>query len=557
MIFFSKNRFAILSVFILSNLVVKPISAQTNWIKETENSGFDPRDSSPNASVVHNGSVYVLAGYRHIGFGQWESLSDSWKSENGKDWEQLNPTPPYYAYCAFVSFKGKIWAFGEQSYSSEDGVDWVSVNTNFHIPYASRAVVHNGSIYLVSGRMVLKSEDGSSFTQLTSSAQWTSRNWPGFVSFKNKLWFFGGGINYRTGNDFYYSDVWSSADGISWVQETGQSNWPARFWFSYQVFDQKIWAIGGWSYFEENNGEYGNLNDTWYTENGVTWTQVNTEMKFPNRHASLIWCQDGYLWLSSGYGGGGVSRMYNDVWRLKVENDYLKNISDVELAFGDEFIIPQNSSVGLPLQIQLQNNNIFSFSNNSLLAKGVGEVEMNIKQNGNCEYAYAEKMVKIKAIKRDLYTRVNDEDVFFGDPIPPFEISYDGLAFNHTKDSLEVQPILEIDSVASLSLGEHSVRLVGGADSRYTILNQSGILRVHAYTYNSFIFPNPATEFITPVTALGAVTSLSFFNNTGVLVLQTSPDSTGTVSILSLLPGVYQVRIFSEGKSFYTKLLVQ
>lgn len=310
----SKIYLCIISILSLSFNVF----SQNKWVKSTENTGFEPRDSSPNASVVHNGSFYVFAGYRHIGFDQWESLSDTWKSTDGINWELINPAPPYYAYCSFVSFKGKIWAFDEQSYSSENGVEWALINTNHHIPYASRAIVHNGSIYIAFGRNVLKSDDGITFLELTSSAPWTSRNWPGFVSFKNKLWFFGGGVNYRTGNDFYYSDVWSSTDGQYWVQETGQSNWPGRIWFSYQVFDQKIWAIGGWNYYEGRNGEYGNLNDTWYTENGINWVQVSTETKFPNRHASFIWCRDGYLWLSSGYGGGGESRMYNDIWKLKM-----------------------------------------------------------------------------------------------------------------------------------------------------------------------------------------------------------------------------------------------
>lgn len=241
---------------------------------------------------------------------------------------------------------------------------------------------------------------------------------------------------------------------------------------------------------------------------------------------------------------------------MEVENDYLKNIGDIEIAFGDDYVLPSISSTGLSLQYEFEENDAVDFFNNSLLTKGVGEVELTITQNGNCDYAYSEKTVKVKVSKRNVYASVKDENIFFGDPFPDFTISYEGLAFNHTQDSLEILPHIEIDSIASLSLGEHTIKLLGGGDSRYNIIPQSGTLSVYPFEYNSFVFPNPATESVTPVLAVGKINHVSFYNGAGILALEGIPDSTGSISIQTLPAGLYQVRILSAGKSFYTKLIV-
>lgn len=333
-------------------LAATTLHAQPNWIKVTDSTAFSSRDSSPNASVVHEGVVYVLAGYGRFDKG-WESRSDTWRSVDGMNWELVNSSPPYSPYSLFVSFKGSIWAYGDDgNFRSTDGKKWDTVATNHFIPGGARGVVHEDAIFVVYGRTVLRSLDGENFEVLTANALWSHRYWPGLVSFKNRLWFFGGGDGYLTGLDYYYNDVWSSNNGVEWQFE-GHADWPGRFWFSYSVFAERLWILGGWDYHQINNSEFGNMNDVWYTSDGVSWEYLETDSIFENRHASFTWIKDGYLYLSSGYGHGGVSRMYNDVWRLQFPRG-----GEFNIAYGDTLPLSPHAILSEPKGVLIERGQI-------------------------------------------------------------------------------------------------------------------------------------------------------------------------------------------------------
>src|SRR5690606_35806218 len=113
----------------------------TFWLKVNDSTSYSPRDSSPNACVVHDGAVWILGGYRNENDTIWYSKSDVWKSGDGIHWTSVNEDPPYSPYSAFVSFKGFIWVFAGVSFRSSDGVSWDTVHTNVGINYGSRAIV--------------------------------------------------------------------------------------------------------------------------------------------------------------------------------------------------------------------------------------------------------------------------------------------------------------------------------------------------------------------------------------------------------------------------------
>lgn len=124
----------------------------------------------------------------------------------------------------------------------------------------------------------------------------------GFQSFNGKLFFFDGGGDVNTTAPYYYNDVWSSADGKNWTLETDSAAFPGRYWFGSTVFDNKIWLLGGYSYYNEVNELYrGNVNDVWYSNDGVHWKQFD-EPAWPQRHAMLSWVKDDKLFVSGGYG---------------------------------------------------------------------------------------------------------------------------------------------------------------------------------------------------------------------------------------------------------------
>src|SRR5690606_20557727 len=74
-----------------------PNKSPGSWIKHANSTTFSPRDSSPNACLLHNDSMWIFSGYRFNGH-DWPSESDVYKSGNGVFWELVNENPPYDPY---------------------------------------------------------------------------------------------------------------------------------------------------------------------------------------------------------------------------------------------------------------------------------------------------------------------------------------------------------------------------------------------------------------------------------------------------------------------------
>jgi hypothetical protein len=97
-----------------------------------------------------------------------------------------------------------------------------------------------------------------------------------------KLWIEGGGAcDYSA----VYNDIWSSADGVTWVRSDSAAAWPPRMWgciANGSVGD--IWMVGGfWPTDWNKTGttiapRYDeNHSDVWYTKDGVNWRQFKAD----------------------------------------------------------------------------------------------------------------------------------------------------------------------------------------------------------------------------------------------------------------------------------------
>lgn len=133
-----------------------------------------------------------------------------------------------------------------------------------------------------------------------STAPWSTRIFSVAETFNGRIWILGG---YGSGN---LNDVWSSADGVNWVQETAAAAWPARNGHTSAVFDNKLWVLGG-----DTTGSVGVTNDVWSSDDGVSWTQVTASAPWPARQRHTSATFDGRLWVFGGSDGGGI---LNDVW---------------------------------------------------------------------------------------------------------------------------------------------------------------------------------------------------------------------------------------------------
>ena len=137
-------------------------------------------------------------------------------------------------------------------------------------------------------------------TATQSPNRWSQRGSIASVVFQNKIWILGGidGSGFRLLNE-----VWSSPDGIHWVEATATVDWNERQTHQSVVFDGKMWVLGG--------SAYGGLqNDVWYSADGEHWSEVTTSKIWNARqlHTSVVF--DGKMWVL----GGNDGSKKNDVW---------------------------------------------------------------------------------------------------------------------------------------------------------------------------------------------------------------------------------------------------
>ena len=151
---------------------------------------------------------------------------------------------------------------------------------------------------------VWSSENGLDWMEVNSEGSWSERNLMGAVVFKNKMWILGG--SYALINEVY-NDVWYSENGLEWILATDNAPWSQRTAFGCVIFNNRIWVIGGLG---KNNEHY---NDVWSSEDGINWTLVTDLAPWTKRSLFDAVVFNGKIWIL----GGGVyltETNYNDVW---------------------------------------------------------------------------------------------------------------------------------------------------------------------------------------------------------------------------------------------------
>lgn len=117
---------------------------------------------------------------------------------------------------------------------------------------------------------------------LTMAASFDVREGHGSVFFKGKFWVIGGFANIED----IKNDVWSSPDGITWVEETADAGFNGRGQFGITVFQDRIFIVGGLG-----NGIL--LEDVWSSVDGVNWVQESAGPGFsPRTQTKLVSLND-------------------------------------------------------------------------------------------------------------------------------------------------------------------------------------------------------------------------------------------------------------------------
>ncbi|MBI1322243.1 galactose oxidase [bacterium] len=321
-------------VLILTACISAQADEPPNWVLEST-APWRARDSQ--AEFAFDDKLWVMGGW----FDSFEAPPrDVWASSDGKTWQEVSKEAPWIHsdLPMNLTFGDSMWIMGgwykgrlpghsasNQVWRSKDGKTWDQVTpaAGWSPRIAAAAVEFKGRMWILGGTEnyyfgdakslkndVWSSADGKTWTLETPEAGWSPRAYHQAAVLGDRLYVFGGG-NYVPE---YHSknDVWSSADGKTWRNETESAPWEPRLWFSSAVYRGRMWVLGGWSKEKDNYG------DAWHSADGREWKKLETATVWKARHEHSALVHRDKLWLL----GGHARPLSAEVWSLQLPIDW-------------------------------------------------------------------------------------------------------------------------------------------------------------------------------------------------------------------------------------------
>lgn len=208
-----------------------------------------------------------------------------------------------------VVFNNKLWMIGTYYWDSGEsvwvtggGATWQRVESNFPARRSGHSlVVHNGKLFMIGGidgsivetetrhnekNDVWVTEDGINWELVRDNAEFAPRKDHQVVSHGGKLWLIGG-VDFGPTDAAYFSDIWSSEDGVNWTQELEEAPFENRFNHAAITHRGRIWLLGG-------NGRRSSF-EVWTSENGTEWELL--PVPAPYAEAESVVSYLGKIWI--------------------------------------------------------------------------------------------------------------------------------------------------------------------------------------------------------------------------------------------------------------------
>lgn len=232
-----------------------------NWVLAAATTAFSPRYG--HALNIYGGKLWLTGGYNSAG-----SLTDIWSSDDGISWQQspaqLTQTQMEHSVHRLGNELFMYGGFLRGDVSrSEDGINWADISTNVNLPKACLYFEFNGKQFATDGKV--------SLWEAAAPVEWQSspinNNLPAqgicqLITHNNKLYVLGGFV----GPLQYRNDIWESADGLVWNRLTSAAGFSPRVAYNKVSFKNKLWTFGG-------NDFSKTYTDVWASGDGVTWEQ--------------------------------------------------------------------------------------------------------------------------------------------------------------------------------------------------------------------------------------------------------------------------------------------
>jgi hypothetical protein len=247
--------------------------------------------------VELDGSLYLLGGRtpRQSSIpGDSEIWADVWRSDDlGETWDPVDggqSAPwPARAYFQAVVKGNTMFVLGGQDYGLEDNPFCALLEQGLEPP-PGLGIDPDAPCpeFLPTSQFfddVWSSTDGKSWEQLTDDAPWEPRAGLSAAVLGDHIYVIGGSRNDDAAiigasgpTREYFNDVWRSADGVTWEEQTDDAPWEPRAGASVVSSGDNLWLFGGEAGFvcePVGDCEPPYFNDVWRSSDGATWEEVS------------------------------------------------------------------------------------------------------------------------------------------------------------------------------------------------------------------------------------------------------------------------------------------
>lgn len=190
----------------------------------------------------------------------------------------------------------------------------ILASANFSKRNEHTTTVFNDKLWVIGGldtqfnhlNDVWSSSDGINWIEATNSAAFAGRRGHTTIVFDNKLWVIGGVNDINPVSTYFEDDIWYSSDGITWTEAVASEEFLERGFHDAVIFDNKIWIIGG------DRIGFFHRSDVWFSSDGINWTEATPDADFAGRISHSVEVYDNKLWV---IGGLGINSVHlSDVW---------------------------------------------------------------------------------------------------------------------------------------------------------------------------------------------------------------------------------------------------
>jgi hypothetical protein len=267
-----------------------------NWRQERNGDNGSIGVSDWSATVLYQDQLWVIGNHKY-GY-----QNEAWSSPDGINWKPRKEDESILSRNGFkvAEFNGKLWfsgGYGSESlvptpynqwhklnnndlWSSFDGVNWkLETVADFPPRFLHEMYSFKGTLWVLGGIYaaeeggykeladIWSSADGIKWVQEVKTVPFSKQNRYSITEFNEKLWLIDA---YKDANDIFKNDIWSSADGINWTLEVSDAGWFEGYNAQLAVFNNKMWLVG--ERVESVGGKYI-LKDYWSTSDGINWEE--------------------------------------------------------------------------------------------------------------------------------------------------------------------------------------------------------------------------------------------------------------------------------------------